>query len=263
MQVLMKRIENILYLSLGLIVIALYFVHDLAIDLYQYRSSGTTKWTIGILSATFMFRLFYRFGRGPDWKWFAKAFNFILFSGLLFMVLYSTFIKADILGSALYRNSTEQTISVREVRKHIASRGGFVGSYITVDIEGKEIEMDADRVHYFLLKDKKSLNVNLGRSFTGSYYITHIQLPESDWETARDQYRCDWLRRHWIWIVLILAVIVIAIVTNRNDRLAIRHPSPLTPKRLLKLTMLFFLLTFALLLLWILGMIVYSRLSGT
>ena len=254
----MRRSERYVYITLSLVVILVYFLFDIFIDAYTSHVSQNIIVSLVTISLLFMLQLFIRFSRLTDWKWYNVLVYYLIFSGLVFMTLFFTFYKIDILAAAISGKATPRELQLESVTKHTTSKGGFVGGYLTTTVDGEAIRMECDRVSYFLVKDLNRVPVKFGRSAIGNYFVSRILLPDAAHKAARDQYRFDWLRRHWILFSVIIIAVVIGLLVDKTDKKYDIIPSTRNPKSWTKFILLFTGLVAVILLLWILAVVVYN-----
>jgi len=250
--------EQVLYGVLVFLFLLIYFVFDFAIDIYTDDVPKKAMWSIAVVSFAFMFQLFLRFVKRTDWKWFTIIINYLVFSGVVFLTMYFSYFKVDILGAALLNGTNSQNVKLESVTKHIASKGGFVGGYVDINFDNRLVKMECGRVVYFLLEHRETAPLKIGQTASGNVFVTDILLDDNAYEVAKSQYKYDWIRRHWVWLLIIAIGIGLGFIFNKTDKKYNIIPINRKPISWVKAVLIFAGLVLAILLLWILTVAVYN-----
>ncbi len=252
-----KQLENILIVVYICCVIAVYVLSATLLDMYTTAHSHTIGWCVGITMGLIAAYISTRLTLVKSEKWYGYIGNFVGPFLLLVFSGYYTCMKTDLLISALIKPTTVTNSQITAIKKITTRRAVFDHTNVTLRYNDKNITFKAGSNFYFLLKNKKTLNVNIGQSFTGNYFITDIQLPAAERWAARSAYFKDWAHRHtWIAILLIIAIVVFLLILKFGPKqpLIKRKPYSFT-----KLMLIIMGIIFALGLLAYLGLIVYVK----
>lgn len=103
--------------------------------------------------------------------------------------------------SAAVKPFKDYLLPVKTVRQVFAGKAGFVHSNITLAYHHQLMTFEGTRTSYFLLKPYKSLQVKIGRSYLGSYYVTQMNIPAHERWLARKDYLKNWFDRYY-WLLI-------------------------------------------------------------
>jgi hypothetical protein len=121
-------------------------------------------------------------------KWYKFLGYSIMISLFLVFIGYFTLLKTDLLWSLFTKPTTSGILYIKNVKKDYLPKHGWDHTNVNTIYNNKPLEFEATRTAYFLLKDKDSLNVTIGRSIVGNYFITDIHLPGTERWAARKSY---------------------------------------------------------------------------
>jgi hypothetical protein len=142
-------------------------------------------------------------------RWYKSVGYAIMASLFLVFMGYFTLLKTDLLWSLFTKPTTSGILYVKNVKKDYLPKHGWDHTNVNTIYNNKPLQFEASRTAFFLLKDKHSLNVTIGRSNIGNYFITDIHLPAVERWAARKYYLIDWVQRYsWFALFIIFAFIV-------------------------------------------------------
>ncbi|WP_374951049.1 hypothetical protein [Mucilaginibacter sp.] len=148
-------------------------------------------------------------------RWYKYIGYSVMTSLFLIFVGYFTLLKTDLLWSLLTKPTTSGVVYIKSLKKDYLPKHGWDHTNVNTIYNNKRLQFEASRTAFFLLKDKDSLNVTIGCSNTGNYFITDIHLPGVERWDARKTYWVDWVQRNlWVAVLLIFAFMV-AILKER------------------------------------------------
>jgi hypothetical protein len=143
-------------------------------------------------------------------KWYKFLGYSIMISLFLVFMGYFTLLKTDLLWSLFTKPTTSGILYIKNVKKDYLPKHGWDHTNVNTIYNNKPLEFEATRTAYFLLKDKDSLNVTIGRSIVGNYFITDIHLPGTERWAARKSYWINWVERYiWVAVFLVFAFMVV------------------------------------------------------
>ncbi|RFZ82995.1 hypothetical protein DYU05_12640 [Mucilaginibacter terrenus] len=193
-------------------VIGAYLLGLVFLNMYTSEGSAALAWWVcGILfPAAVYIALRGVYSSGSKWYGF---FGYFLGACMaLFMTGYYTSVKTELLVSALLKPTTAETLKIKDIEKIVYRKSGWDRTDVTFIYHGQPLTLEASRTAYFLLQHKKQLGVKIGRSYSGNYFVTDIDLPQSERWTARWLYLKDWGWRYlWVPIVIVALIGLISI----------------------------------------------------
>jgi hypothetical protein len=147
----------------------------------------------------------------------AKWYKYLGYSVMipLFMVYvgYVTLLKTDLLWSLFTKTTTSGVVYIKSVEKDYLPKHGWDHTNVNTIYNNKPLQFEATRTAFFLLRDKDSLNVTIGRSNTGNYFITDIHLPGTERWAARKNYWINVIQGYsWVAVFLVFAVVVVQLM---------------------------------------------------
>jgi hypothetical protein len=183
-----------------------YFIIDLCLDLYADNDYAAVAWYAGLAALPLAIYTLYISGRSLFEQWYTYLIYPLLTGGIYFASAYFTALNLDLLTSACFKPTTELVLPVQNVQRVVARKAGFIHTNVLLRYQQKTVKFKGTRTSYFLLKPYKQLNVKLGQSYLGSYYITHIQVPNNQRWAARGAYLKDWFKRS-VWVLIIVFLV--------------------------------------------------------
>ena len=184
----------------------IYFSIDLFIDLYTDLDYSTVFWYTAVAAIPFTFYTVSVVGKWAFSKWYHYVILPLLIYGFYVGSAYFSVLKIDLLFSALFKKEITTTLPIRDVQRVFARKSGNIHTNVSVLYKSSVLTLQGSRTSYFLLKDFREINVNIGQSYLGSYYATYISIPTKARWNARGEYFKDWFQRHF-WLLAVLALL--------------------------------------------------------
>ena len=195
-------------LTYWLICLLIFLCTDLFIDLYVDVVYSQIFWYASIISLFLTSYTIYLLGKSIFSSWYTYLILPLLFFALYLSSAYFTALKLDFLLSASLKSEQKLVLPVKDVQRVFARKAGNVNSNVTLKYRNQLILFTGTRTSYFLLKPYPTLEVNLGKSYLGTYYITDINVPSQMRWAARAAYLQDWFTRHY-WLLIALPLIML------------------------------------------------------
>ncbi|RYE01783.1 MAG: hypothetical protein EOP44_07500 [Sphingobacteriaceae bacterium] len=205
----------------------IYLVTDLFLDLYTTHEFLSVLWFAAILALPLAAYTLYAGRETLFITWYGAVFFSLIVYGLYLGSAYFTVLKLDLLLSAALKSTQNLELPVQQVNRVMARKGGFIYTDVGLSYQGKTIGFEGTRTSYFLLKPYHKLQVNIGQSYLGNDYVTHIELPAHERWAARLAYLKDWFSRYW-WLYAAFALWVLFSILK--DRFFPAHPAQPKPK---------------------------------
>lgn len=249
--------DIIIMITAVVLPLLLYFCAKDIFEMHTEYYAGSVMISIAVVVLLYLFRLAYKFfkdrtDRRTD-TIFAMIGPAVILSGMYWALLAFNYIKVPML-LGYWQNPVHKThLEILEVgqQKH---KGNFEGGKITAVYEGKKHVFYSSRTLYFALKDRKSMDADVGVSLDRrNVFITKVYLDATVIAAAESAYWSDWwLRKRILFIIIgIFAAAVILVIAL--DRLGIVNieakmgkavpPKKPGPKAILFRLLLFFMLT--------------------
>jgi len=192
---------------------ALVFVLELSLlNMYTSTNSALLFWCAVIIFLPAGIYLAIRVATTEQARWYKYVGYSLMASLFLIFVGYFTLIKTDLLWSLFTKPTTSGTLYLKSVEKSYLPKHGWDHTNVNTIYNGKPLQFEASRTAFFLLRHKDSLNISIGRSYTGNYFVTDIHLPGGERWAARCAYWKNWVQRYtWMAFSLIFVFIVVQV----------------------------------------------------
>lgn len=187
----------------------IYLITDICLDLYTDEDYVNVFWYAGIIVLPLAAYSVYAGRQELLTRWYTYILFPLIIYGLYAGSAYFTALNVDLLMSAAFKPTTELVTPVENVQRIFARKIGFTHTNVVLHYQQKSVIFKGTRTSYFLLKPYKTLQVKIGQSYLGNYYVSHIQLPAYKRWIARGAFIKDWFHRYlWLLIALPLLYIV-------------------------------------------------------
>lgn len=193
-------------LSYWLFFAIIHLTIDLFIDLHTDENYGSVFWCTAVIALVFTAYTIYLTRGSVFTTWYTYLILPLIIYGLYLGTAYFTALKLDVLISAMVKPETKHVLAVKDVRQVFARKAGFIHTNVTLQYQQQLLTFEGTRTSYFLLKPHKLINVKMGQSYLGDYYITHINLPVHERWVARGAYIKNWFSRYY-WLLIALPLI--------------------------------------------------------
>lgn len=184
-----------------------YFTIDIFIDLYTDEDYLSVLWYAAAIALPFAAYTMYLGRQSLFTSWYTYVIFPLIIYGLYLGSAYFTLLKLDLLMSAAVKPVTEQVLPVKHVQQVFARKAGFIHTDITLAYQQRSVTFEGTRTSYFLLKPYQTLQVKIGRSYLGSYFVTHINIPAHERWAARAAYFKNWFERYY-WLMIALPILL-------------------------------------------------------
>lgn len=218
-----------LFLAYWAFFVIIYFGTDTIIDLYEDKEYSIAFWYSAVFALPFAIGTIYSFRKSLFTNWYTYITYPLIIYGLYLASAYFTSLKLDMLISVATMNETEQVLPVISVERVIQRKQGFVYTDVILGYQNRAVTFVGTRTSYFLLKPYRSLHLQLGRSYLGSHYVTHIDIPSHARWTARKEYIKDWIQRRYFILALIVLIIGFGLIKDKY--FPSLKPTLIKPKR--------------------------------
>lgn len=189
---------------------ALVYVLELSLlNMYTLNNSAALFWcaVVIFLPAGVYFAI--SMAAEENARWYKYVAYSVMTSSFLVFLGYFTLLKSDLIWSLFTKPTASGVLYIKSVKKDYLPKHGWDHTTVKTVYLNKQLEFESSRTAFFLLKDKDSLNVTIGRSSTGNYFITDIHLEGTERWAARKRYWIDWVKRNlWVVAVFIFAFTV-------------------------------------------------------
>lgn len=208
----------------------IYVIKDIFLDLYTDEDFLSVVWYAGVIVLPITAYTLYLGRQSFFSAWYTYLFYPLLIYGLYLGSAYFTYLNLDLLASAAFKNTTEQVTSVEHVERIFARKLGFTHTDVVLHYQGKSISFQGTRSSYFLLKPHKRLQIKIGRSYLGNYYVSQLHLPAAERWAARWAYWKDWFHRYWWLLILLPILFMLRLLTDKffppkpADKKVAAHP---------------------------------------
>lgn len=252
-----ELLKNSLYYIYPACVIAIYLTGRIVLEMFTTNISYTMLWCFGLGLLPIVLYIVIKITRSQDHKWYAYLSNFVLIYGVLMYSGYVSWMKSDLILSAVFKPVIVETVPIVSVNKVYSRKLGFQRTDVTILYKNENIKLETRRNVYYLLEHKKALTVTIGRSYTGNYFVTDLHLPATERWSARWTYLKDWASRIW-WIPAFFISVFIGIwlLDKYRPKTSDIKPKPIGWKKALIIWMGSM---FAIALLAYIGLIIYIK----
>jgi hypothetical protein len=205
-----KKIDVWLIPSISTWVVLTYSLALLLLNMYTSEDSAVLFWCAVVVFLPAGVYLAVPIVARVDGKWYKSVGYSVMTSLFLVFIGYFTLLKTDLLWSLFTKTTTSGILYIKNVKKNYLPKHGWNHTNVNTIYNNKPLQFEATRTAYFLLKDKDSLNVTIGRSITGNYFITDIHLPATERWAARKSYGINWIQRYaWVAVFLVFTFMVV------------------------------------------------------
>lgn len=184
-----------------ILIISIYLTVDFSLDLYTNRDFATVAWYSAAVSFPLAAFTLYYMREEVFGKWYTYIFSPLIAFGLYLGCTYFNTLNLDLLLSAAFKPTIEEALPVKSVNRVFARKAGFIHTDIALIYQNKIVIFQGTRTSYFLLRNRKVINVAIGRSYLGNYFATNLQVPAKQRWAARYEYIKDWFYRH-LWLLI-------------------------------------------------------------
>ena len=205
-----KKIEVWLIASISIWAVITYSLALLLLNMYTNEDSAVLFWcaVVVFIPAGIYFAI--PMAARENAKWYKYVGYSVMTSLFLLFIGYYTLLKTDLLWSLFTKTTTSGILYIKDVKKDYLPKHGWDHTNVNTIYNNKPLQFEATRTAYFLLKDKDSLNVSIGRSITGNYFITDIHLSGTERWAARKSYWTNWIQRYiWVAVFLVFTFMVV------------------------------------------------------
>ncbi|MFD1258355.1 hypothetical protein ACFQ3S_16235 [Mucilaginibacter terrae] len=178
-----------------------HFTIDIFIDLYTDEDYLNVFWYAAAIALPFAAYTLYLGRQSLFTSWYMRIIFPLIMYGLYLGSAYFTILKLDLLMSTAIKPVTEQVLPVKNIQQVYARKAGFIHTNVTLVYQQRLVTFEGTRTSYFLLKPYKALQVKIGRSYLGSYYINHINIAAHERWAARKAYFKNWFDRYY-WLLI-------------------------------------------------------------
>jgi hypothetical protein len=205
-----KKIDVWLIASISTWAVLTYLLALLLLNMYTSEDSAVLFWCAVVLFLPAGIYLAIPMAARENAKWYKYVGYSVMISSFLVFIGYFTLLKTDLLWSLFTKTTTSGILYIKDVKKDYLPKHGWDHTNVNTTYNNKPFQFEATRTAYFLLKDKDSLNVTIGRSITGNYFITDIHLPGTERWAARKSYWINWIQRYaWVAGFLVFTYFVV------------------------------------------------------
>lgn len=204
----LRKVEKYVLITYATLWLLVYLLSRIFLELYtDYTPSGFLLWT-ALFIAPFSIYASFRtvFPKGE--KWYSFIGYVLIYSLLATFTSQYIVVNGDILWSAATKPAApSRKATVLEVRKVFHSKTGFDHTEVSLQIDGKLLNLEARPYAYFYLKDKKTLLISLRKSGLGIDYVTSTGVNGGERRYARWLHFKDWVYRMRWGLAIVLGII--------------------------------------------------------